>query len=344
MKFGLYSTNAHVTVGAPEIAQAIVEAKGPLPEGAQDKQFEFGLEVLTEADRVGFDIILFAERHLGADLTTWVVAGAIGSRLKRIRSMVAVHPGLWHPTLIAKLAVTLDRLCKGGMAINIVTGANEAEFNMFGGTAMLKDEDRYVRATEFIDIIRGMWTSDSFTLNGRFYQVENAELRLKPRNTTPPEIFTAARSSGGRDMIARTGDWWFLDYPKSVQSTDEMLRSLEDSIADMRRRMAREGRTVRFAFNPFIGFGRDDESALDEAVRRITEFDKEPDSAKVRVRMLPAAMGGCIGTPDKVRRQIERFRDMGIELVLFKMASGVEDVRRIGAEIVAPLGSGAVPA
>ena len=31
MKFGLYSTNAHVTVGAPEIAQAIVEAKGPLP-------------------------------------------------------------------------------------------------------------------------------------------------------------------------------------------------------------------------------------------------------------------------------------------------------------------------
>ena len=340
MKFGLYGTNAHVTVGAPEIAEAIVEANGPLPEGAQDKQFEFSLKVLSEADRLGFDIILFAERHLGADLTTWAVAGAIGSRMQQIRSMVAVHPGLWHPTMIAKLAVTLDRLCKGGMAINIVTGANEAEFNMFGGTAMLNDDDRYVRTCEFIDIMRGMWTNDKFTLEGKFYQVRDAELRLKPRHATPPEIFTAARSNGGRDMIARAGDWWFLDYPKSVQSTDEMLRSLEESIADMRRRMAREGRTVRFAFNPFIHFGSDEESALNDAIHRITAFDKEPDSAKVRVRMLPAAMGGCIGTPDKVRRQINRFQDMGIELILFKMASGVEDVRRIGEEIVAPLGSG----
>ncbi|MFN3890742.1 MAG: LLM class flavin-dependent oxidoreductase [Beijerinckiaceae bacterium] len=339
MKFGIYGTNAHVTVGSQEIAEAIEGSRLPLPSGSQDKQFEFGLDVLTEADKVGFDIILFAERHLGPDLTTWVVAGAIGSRLERMRSMVAVHPGLWHPTLVAKLAVTLDRLCKGGMAINIVTGANEAEFQMFGGTAMLNDNDRYVRATEFIEILKGMWTQPVFSLEGKFYKVRNAELRLAPRNPTPPEIFTAARSDGGRDMIARVGDWWFLDYPKTVQSTDEMLRSLEASMTDMRRRMTVEGRTVRFAFNPFINLGADDESALESAVSRITKYDKEPDSKKVRVRMLPAALGGCIGKPEKVRRQIRRFADMGIELLLFKMAAGKEDVREIGREIVEPLGS-----
>lgn len=338
MQFGLYGTNAHVTVGAAEIAEAIQESRGRLPEGARDKQFEFSLSVLEEADRIGFNIILFAERHLGPDLTTWAVAGAIGSRLQQIRSMVAVHPGLWHPALIAKLAMTLDRICRGGMAVNIVTGANEAEFQMFGGTAMLKDDDRYIRATEFIDTMRGLWTHDNFTLEGKFYQVRGTELRLKPRNEMPPEIFTAARSDRGRQMIAETGDWWFLDYPKSVQSTEEMLRSLEDSIADMRRRMAQTGRNVRFAFNPFVHFGRDRQSAFDDAVHRITAYDKEPDSAKVRVRMLPAAMGGCIGTPEDVRKQIARFADMGIELILFKMASGIEDVRRIGTEIVEPLG------
>jgi dimethylsulfone monooxygenase len=340
MKFGLYHTNAHVTVGAPEIAEAIAEARAPLPEGAQDKQFTYSLDVLTEADRLGYDIVLFAERHLGADLTTWVAAGAIGPRLRQIRSMVAVHPGLWHPALVAKLAVSLDRLCRGGMAINIVTGANEAEFQMFGGTAMLGDDDRYVRTIEFVEILKGMWTQEKFSFDGRFYQARDAELRLRPRNPSPPEIFTAARSNGGRDMIARVGDWWFLDYPKSVKSTDEMLRSLEDSIADMRRRMARYGRTVRFAFNPFVHFGRDDESAFDDAVRRIMQFDRNPDDAKVRVRMLPAAMGGCIGAPEKVRRQIARLQDMGVELILFKMASGLDDVRRVGAEIVAPLGEG----
>ena len=250
MKFGIYGTNAHVTVGSLAIADAIEGSRLPLPPGLQDKQFEFGLDVLTEADRVGFDIILFAERHLGPDLTTWVVAGAIGSRLKQIRSMVAVHPGLWHPTLIAKLAVTLDRLCKGGVAINVVTGANEAEFQMFGGTAMLKDNDRYVRATEFIQVLKGMWTQPVFNFEGKFYQVHNAELRLAPRNPEPPEIFTAARSDGGRDMIARVGDWWFLDYPKTVQSIDEMLRSLEASMADMRRRMNLRGAHRKVRIQP----------------------------------------------------------------------------------------------
>lgn len=339
MQFGIYGTNAHVTVGSPEIAAAIEMAKGPLPPGAQDKQFEFGLQILQEADRVGFDIILFAERHLGPDLTTWVVAGAIGSRLERIKSMVAVHPGLWHPTLIAKLAVTLDRLCKGGMAINIVGGGNEPEFQMFGSTTLQGDTDRYVRATEFVEVLKGMWTTVPFNYEGRFYQVRNGDLRLKPRNPEPPEIYTAARIDAGREMIAKVGDWWFLDYDKTVKSSDDVMRSLESSIADMRKRMARTGRKVRFAFNPFISFGHDDESALENAVRRITAYDKEPDSAKVRVRMMPATMGGCIGTPEKIRKQIRRFADIGIELLLFKMATSLSEVRLIGDEIVAELGT-----
>ena len=55
--------------------------------------------------------------------------------------------------------------------------------------------------------------------------------------------------------------------------------------------------------------------------------------------MLPAALGGCIGRPEKVRRQVQRFADMGIELLLFKMAAGKEDVREIGREIIEPFGS-----
>lgn len=43
-----------------------------------------------------------------------------------------------------------------------------------------------------------------------------------------------------------------------------------------------------------------------------------------------------MGTPAEIRRQIGRFRDMGIELILFKVATGVDEVRRIGAEVIAP--------
>ena len=337
MQFGLYCTNGHVTVGSSEIAQAIVDAHGPLSSGSQDLQFVFGLEMMLAAEKAGMDIILFAERHLGPDLTTWVVAGAIGSRLERMRAMVAVHPGLWHPALVSKLSVSLDRICKGGMAINMVTGANEAEFQMFGGSALLNTEDRYVRATEFARFIKGAWNHPTFKMDGKFFSTKNMELRLRPRNARPPEIFTAANSELGRQMVAEVGDWWFLPYDRSITTTGELLRELEKSIADMRRRMSAFGRTVRFAFNPFVGFGVDAEAAAEATVARIVAHERNPDTAKIRRSMLPATLAGCMGRPEDIRRQIGRLRDMGIELVLFKMAGGIGDVERIGGDLIGPL-------
>jgi len=336
MQFGLYGTAAHVTVGSPEVAQAVLESLGPLPEGRQDKQFEFGLEVMQAAEKGGFDIILWAERHLGADIMPWLFAAAVGSRLERMKSMVAVHPGLWHPTLIAKMSTSLDRLCKGGSAINIVAGANEAEFQMFGGTAMLDDGGRYVRATEFIKVIQGMYLNDRFSFNGKYYQVEDAELRLKPRSASPPEIFTAASSDPGREMVAEVGDWWFLPYSRAITTPEELLLELEKSISDMTRRMERRGRKVRFAFNPFIGFGSSNEDALEKTVQRILENERNPDTDKIRRSMLPPTLAGCMGTAASIRRQLKRFEDMGIELILFKLTAGVEDVARIGEEIIQP--------
>lgn len=336
MQFGLYCTNGHVTVGSSEIAQAIVEAQGPLPSGAQDLQYVFGLEMMLAAEKAGFDIILFAERHLGPDLTTWVVAGAIGSRLERMRAMVAVHPGLWHPALVSKLSVSLDRVCKGGMAINMVTGASEAEFQMFGGSALLNTEDRYIRASEFARFIKNSWKDPKFTMQGRFFSTDNMELRLRPRSEPPPEIFTAASSERGREMVAEVGDWWFLPYDRTITTTGELLRELEKSIADMRRRMNGFGRTVRFAFNPFVGFGLDAQTAAESTVSRIVAHERNPDTAKIRRSMLPATLAGCMGRPEDIRRQIGRFRDMGIELLLFKMAGGLGDVQRIGADLIEP--------
>ena len=180
MLFGLYAPVPHVTVGSPEVARAVREAAGPLPNRALDQQYLLSRDVLTAADRSGFDIALFAERHLGADLEAWMLAGAIGPMLKRTRSLVAVHPGLWSPQIIAKMAATLDRMCPARMAINLVTGWNVEEHRMFGGDAMSSDDERYVRAEEFVTSLRGLWTETPFSFKGRYYDVDAAELLLKP--------------------------------------------------------------------------------------------------------------------------------------------------------------------
>ena len=109
MQFGLYAPIPNVALGSRQIAQSIAEAEHPLPPGTRDAQFDFCMDFLKAAETSGFGICLFAERHLGSDMTAWVLASAIASRLESMRALVAVHPGLWDPVLTAKLAASLDR-------------------------------------------------------------------------------------------------------------------------------------------------------------------------------------------------------------------------------------------
>ncbi len=328
MKFGLYAPIPMATVGSAEIVRAISESIHPLPVGRRDAQFDFSEDLLLTADAVGFELVLFAERHLGHDLSAWVLASALGSRFKRLRSLVAVHPGMWDPVMVAKLAASLDRICLGRMAINIVNGWFDREFEMFGGK-VLRGDDRYQRSTEFIEILHGLWTNETFSYEGRFYNLDQGQLLLKPATARPPEIFSVSTSDQGKDFVAHNCEWWFVELPRSDQP-DAALREIEASIADMRARAARFGRNIRFALNPFLALGSSDANAYDTALTSIFQFD--PDRAEVR--MVPATRAGCIGTPEKVRSQVARFAAMGIEMLLLKIIPTTSNLEHIAVEII----------
>lgn len=342
MIFGLYAPIPMATVGSPEVAQAAAEALQPLAPGRRDAQFDHGLEVCLAADKAGFGLTLFAERHLGNDMHGWINAAAIASRLEHMRALVAVHPGLWDPVMIAKMAASLDRICKGRMAINIVNGWFDEEFRMFGGT-VLQGEERYQRTQEFIDILRGLWTKDVFSFQGAHYKVDAGQLLLKPATPQPPEIFSVSRSERGLEFIASHCDWWFVEIDKDAGSTDEVLRGIEASAADMQKRAARHGRKVRLALNPFIALGASEQEAFDTTIQRIFKYDPDPDTRKIEKRMMPATRAGCIGPADKVLAQLKRFEDMGIELILCKLIPTAENVTLIGRELIGPLNGGSTP-
>jgi len=337
MQFGMYAPVPHVTVGSKEITRSVKGALGPLPAGEIDPGFTLAKDVLVAADESGFDLCLYAERHLGADFEAWILAAAVSSWTHRLRAMPAVHPGLWHPTLIAKMAACLDRLTTGRSAINLVTGWNEVEARMYGGDILLHEDDRYIRAEEFLQIMRGMWTQTPFSFEGRFYQVKDSQLLIKPATVPPPEIFTASRSTRGLDMVAKYADWWFIDYDKSAVDTVGVEESLRRAINAMNERAAKYGRKVRFAFNPFVAFGDTDEKALENAKRLLTPDEPDADVRKMMQRVGPAMKSGCIGRPQKVRDQLMKYVDMGVELFLLKFVPTVDFVHEIRDEIIEPL-------
>ena len=81
--------------------------------GRNDGSFEFACDAVRRADELGFDTTLIAERFLGPDLSAWVLASALAMVTKHIELMVAVHPGMVTPQVVAKMASSLDRISGG---------------------------------------------------------------------------------------------------------------------------------------------------------------------------------------------------------------------------------------
>lgn len=337
LQFGMFAPVPHVTVGSPAMTKAAAAADRPLAAGELDPAFVLARDVLMAADRSGFDLVLFAERHHGADLEAFMLAGAASGWTERMKLLVAVHPGLWAPQLIAKMTTTLDRMSGGRAAINLVTGWNVAEARMYGGDVMLEDDRRYDRAEEFVRVLRGMWSERPFTFRGVYYDVDGAELLLRPANSQLPEIYTASRSPAGLDMVARVADWWFLSFDKFAATADAMFDSIKRSIDGMRESAQREGREVKIAFNPFVVLGTSRDAAMAEAERLLIPQPGDGDARKLVSRVGPSMRAGCVGTPAQVRAQLEQYHAMGIDLVLLQYAPTVENAEQIGAELIEPL-------
>ena len=69
------------------------------------------------------------------------------------------HISLNHPIIAAKQSTVIDHISNGRFALNIVTGWNQPEIDMFG-QAMLGHEDRYACAEEWLAIVKRLWTED----------------------------------------------------------------------------------------------------------------------------------------------------------------------------------------
>ena len=106
MKFGIWTrclTPSGANLGW--IAPSRRSNPGTVSRAAQIKPLA-AYDVVRRADELGFDTTLIAERFLGPDLSAWVLASALAMVTKRIELMVAVHPGMVTPQVVAKMAST----------------------------------------------------------------------------------------------------------------------------------------------------------------------------------------------------------------------------------------------
>lgn len=342
MKFGLWTPVPHVIRNEERMSRAL-ESHEASADATGDEAFAFAVDVIRQAEAFGFQNTLIAQRFLGPDLEAWTLATALAMRTSAIEVMVAVHPGMVSPQVVAKMGATLDRISSGRCAINIVNGHWVEEFQLFSNGAWIADpETRYRRMEEYILVMKGLWSDPHFRFAGEFYQAdvpaslenrkqkvtvpEAGHIQVKPFGRHTPALYAASRAATGKRIIAEHCDAWFAEYKPGYRNFEQNLRKIRDDVSDMASVCERAGRRIGFGLNPLVVC----ESTMEKAIA-VADYIEDPKNAD---RIANSLGAGLVGTPEVIAERIAMLEDAGIDRLMLRFTPMSEGLQRFGSEVL----------
>ncbi|WP_144799183.1 dimethylsulfone monooxygenase SfnG [Halorubrum depositum] len=327
-----------------------------------DWTYDYNLDLARTAEAVGFDYALAQARFFGSygaekQLEALSIANALAAQTDELHVIGAVHPGLWEPGPLANFIATADRISDGRFSINVVSGWFKGEFTGFGQPWLAHDE-RYARSTEFIEVLKALWTEDRATYDGRFYTIgkdidgfEGAPLEPKPVQDPSPQVFQGGNSQAAREMAAKHADVLFINGG-SLQEIRAVIEDVEEYAAEFGTE------PPRFAANAFV-IQRETEAEAKEVLEGIIEnaTDEAVDAFREQVKQAgqSSAEGdgmwsdsdfedlvqyndgfktGLIGTDEQIIERVRKLDAVGVDVVLAGFLDYGEELERFGETVI----------
>lgn len=196
------------------------------PDGDFKRAYDEMLGQIEYAEELGFDTVWLAEHHTsayGSIPNPAVAMAAIAERTKKMKigSLVSVLP-LHNPISIAEDYAMVDVISGGRLQFGVGRGYQPQEFKHYG-VDMSETRERF---KEELDIILGLWTNESFSYNGKYYQLDNVSIRPKPIQK-PPKIYVASISSQTFDIVADMG--LNITATPTLGTLDDLIIQLKDA-------------------------------------------------------------------------------------------------------------------
>jgi alkanesulfonate monooxygenase len=166
----------------------------------RDPDIDYLAQIARAAEANGFVGVLTPTGTWCED--AWLTTAALIGQTQKLKFLVAFRPGVISPTLAAQMATTYQRISRGRLLLNVVTGGDAIEQQRFGDW---HDHDqRYARTDEFLHIVRSAWTGTPVDFSGDHYRVAGATVLAAP-DPVPP-IYFGGSSDAALPVAARHAD------------------------------------------------------------------------------------------------------------------------------------------
>jgi alkanesulfonate monooxygenase len=214
----------------------LIPHDGPYPwakRGRRDADFDYLAQIARAVDHLGYTGALLATG--GGAHDAWGLGSALIPLTRRMKFIVAVHPGITAPLMLAQQAATFDQFSGGRLIINIVTGESRA---MAPYGVELPHDERYSLTDEYWAAWKQLMTCKSVGFDGKYVRFRDARLELPPVQKPHPPLFFAGSSEPALNVAAKHADTYL--------TWGEPPPLAAEKIAEVRRRAERLGREVKF--------------------------------------------------------------------------------------------------
>ena len=311
--------------------------------------WEHNRDVVLQAEALGYDSTLIAQHTINPhqedldQLETWSSAAALAALTSRIEIIAAIKPYLFHPVVLAKMALQIENISRGRFALNLVNAWNRPELEK-AGIGFAEHDDRYAYGNEWISIVARLTAGERLTYQGDNFDIRDYALRPKDLYRARPAIYVGGESDPARDLVATHGDTWFIN--------GQPLADVAALIADVAAR-PRAGVPLRFGLSAFV-IARDTDAEAEAAHQRLLELAKldAPIKAIQRANTDPKVVmmqtmqksprvgsnggtaAGLVGSYETVAGRIRELHAAGIELFMLQFQPLRTEMQRFAEEVI----------
>ncbi len=315
--------------------------------------------IARAADSLGYYGVLIPTGRGCED--AWMVGATVAPLTERLRYLVALRPGMTLPAEAARQAATFDRMTDGRLLLNVVSGGTPVD--LAGDGMRLGHDERYEQTDEFLRIFRALMSGETVDFEGKYLFAKGGKLLFPPVQRPYPPLYIGGSSAPGHALAATQCDVYL--------TWGEPPAQVAEKIADVRRRAAEAGRTVRFgirlhlivretegaawdAANELIKYLSDD--VIAQAQKKLQqESDSEGQRRMValhggqrdRLVVSPNLWAGVglvrggagtalVGDPATVAERIREYQALGIDTLIASGYPHLEETYRV-AELLFPL-------
>ncbi|MBV9531684.1 MAG: FMNH2-dependent alkanesulfonate monooxygenase [Bradyrhizobium sp.] len=326
--------------------------------GGREVSFNYLRQIAQAADQLGYFGVLIPTGRSCED--SWIVASSVVPFTERLYYLVAVRPGLQSPSVAARMTATLDRISRGRLLINVVTGGDPVENK--GDGVFLSHDERYALTREFLQVYSDLLAGNTVNFEGKHIRIEDGRLLFEPVQSPRPPLYFGGSSDAGIGVA--------VDATDKYLTWGEPPAQVGEKIARVKTAAEKRGRKLSFGIRLHVIVRETNAEAwkaADELISHVTD-ETIASAQKIFARMdsvgqqrmatlhgggrekleispnLWAGVGlvrggagtALVGDPETVTARIKEYQDIGIDTFIMSGYPHLEEAYRF-AELVFPL-------